>query len=129
MNTEFDMLEHQLSHLRPARLPAPTRQRLLCEIEQPLRGHKSMSWLFGHRVGFEVALAGALFLALLVGWHWLPRTPRPVAHVNQTAAATGDALLPSLAFLEARLAAASIGANTVAVLCSPSILTNTQILR
>jgi hypothetical protein len=129
MNTEFDILEQQLSQLRPARLPAPVRHRLLREMEQPLMGHESMSWLLGHRVGFEVALAGALFLALLVGWHWLPRSARPASHLNQTAAVTGDALMPSLAFLEARLAAASIGANTVAVLRSPSILTNTQILR
>jgi hypothetical protein len=130
MSTQFDTLEHQLNALRPARLPATARQRILREMEQPVTGPKSAFWLFGHHSGFQVALAGALSLALVVGWHWLSWSPRPASPVNQAALGAGNALLPSLALWETQLAAASpMGHNTVAVLRSPSILTNIQIRR
>jgi hypothetical protein len=125
MNTEFDAFERQLSSFRPAHLPAPARQRILREMQRPVTGHYSAVRL-GHRAGLELALAGALCLTLLAGWRWLPRSPRAVSRVNQAAVAAGDVRLPSLAFLEAKLTTASIGANTVAVLCSPSVLTNIQ---
>jgi hypothetical protein len=130
MSTPFDALEQQLNSLRPARLPAPTRRHILREMEQPAAGYQSMSGLFGHRIGFQAALAGALSLALVVGWHWLPRTQRPASHVNQVTLAAGNGLFPSLVFWETKLAATSpIGANNVAVLRSPSMLTNLQIRR
>jgi hypothetical protein len=130
MNTEFDALEHQLSSLRPARLPATVRQDISREMERPANRPGPALWLFGHRAGLQVALAGALSLALVARWHWLPRSARPVSDINQTALADSNALLPSLAFLEARIAVTSqIGVNTVSVLRSPSILTNTQIRR
>ena len=125
MNTEFDAFERQLSSLRPSRLPARARQRILHEMAQPVAGHGSVFRL-GHRNGLELALAGALCLTLLAGWHWLPRSPHPTSPVNPAAAANGGALSPTLAFLEAKLTTTSIGANTVAVLCSPSVLTNIQ---
>ena len=130
MNTEFDALEHQLRSLRPARLPAPIRQDILHEMERPVSGHGPTLWLFGHRAGLQIALAGALSLALVARWHWPPPSPRPSSDVNQTGLADSNALLPSLAFLEAKFVATSqIGVNTVAVLRSPSILTNTEIRR
>ena len=131
MNTEFDALEHQLNSLRPVRLPAPARRGILHEMEQPVSGHGStFFWPFGHRAGFQVALVGALSLALIAGWQWMAQYPRTASQVNQTALGGSNALLPSLAFLEAKLAAtSSMGINTVAVLRSPSVLTNTQIRR
>ena len=130
MSTPFDALEHQLHSLRPSRLPAPARQRILHEMERQVRGHESVSRLFGHRTGFQVALAGALSLALVVAWHSLPWPPHPASRVNQVALAASNGLLPSLFSWEAKLASASpMGANTVAVLRSPSILTNGQIQR
>jgi len=130
MNKEFDPLEHQLGNLRPVLLPAPARQRILHEMQRPATGHGAIVSLLGHRAGFSVALAGALSLAVVVGLHWLPRSPRPASHVDQPALTASNALLPSLAFLEAKLAVVSpVGANCVAVLRSPSILTNTQIRR
>jgi len=130
MNKEFDPLEHQLSHLRPAHLPAPAQQHILHEIQHPVTGHGAIAWLLGHRAGFSVALAGAFSLAVVVGLHWLPRSTRPASHVDQPVFAASNALMPSLAFLEARLTAVSpIGANAVAALCSPSTLTNVQIQR
>jgi len=89
-----------------------------------------MFWQFGHRAGFQVALASALSLALLAGGYWLPRSTRPVSQVNTAAVVASNGLLPSLAFWETKLAAACpIGENTVAVLRSPSTLTNIQIRR
>jgi hypothetical protein len=128
MNKEFDPLEHQLGNLRPARLPAPARQRILHEMQRPVTGHGAT--FLGYRTGFPVALAGALSLAVVVGLHWLPRSTRPASHADQPALTASNALLPSLAFLEAKLAVVSpVGANCVSVLRSPSILTNTQIRR
>jgi hypothetical protein len=130
MSTPFDALEQQLNSLRPARLPAPTRRHILREMEPPAAGHQSMCGLFSHRIGFQVALAGALSLVLVMGWHWLPRTQRPAFHGSQITLGATDGLFPSLAFWETKLAATSpIGANNVAVLCSPSMLTNLQIRR
>jgi hypothetical protein len=128
MNTEFDAFEHQLSNLRPARLPATARQRILHEMEEPVAGHDS-PFRLGRRTCLDLALAVALCLTMLAAWHWILRSPRPAPHVNQVGVPAGDALLPSLAFLEAKLTTASIGANTVAVLRSPSVLTNIQIRR
>ncbi len=130
MKTEFDVLEDQLNALRPSPLPASTRRRILHEMERPVRGSKSMLWSFGRHAGLQVALAGALSLALVVAWNWLPRSPRPTAD-GDTAALTGSAaLLPSFAWWETRLAATyPVGRNTVAVLNSPSILTNIQMRR
>ena len=130
MSTPFDTLEHQLNTLRPARLPLTTRQSILHEMERPPAGHKSAFWQFGHRASFQVALAGVVSLALIVGWHWLSWSPRPTSGFDEPSMVSANALLPSLAFWETQLAAVSpIGANTVAVLRSPSILTNVQIRR
>jgi hypothetical protein len=130
MSSPFDTLEQQLNSLRPARLPAPARRHILHEMEQPAAGHRSSGAPLSHRIGFQAVLAGALSLALVVGWHWLPRAERPATLGNQMALATGDGLFPSLAFWETRLAATTpICANNVAVLRSPSMLTNLQIRR
>ena len=130
MKTQFDVLENQLNTLRPSPLPAATRRRILHEMERPAAGSKSMFWLFGHHAGLQVALAGALSLALVVGWNWLPRSPRATSGGDTAALAGSTALLPSLASWETKLAAACpMGRNTVAVLRSPSILTNIQIRR
>lgn len=128
MNTEFDGLEHQLNHLRPARLPAQTRQHILQEMQRPATRHGARFWQWGYRTGFQVALAGALSLVAVVGLHWLSLSRRPAStHVDQAGLAPSNALSPSLALLEAKLAATPpIGHNTVAALCSPSILTNFQ---
>jgi hypothetical protein len=130
MSTPFDALEQQLNSLRPARLPAPTRRHILRRMELPAVGHQSMHGLFRHRVGFQIALAGAFSLALVVGWHWLPGTERPASNGNQMTLVAGSGLFPSLVFWETKLAATSpIGANNVVVLRSPSMLTNLQIRR
>jgi hypothetical protein len=130
MSRPFDTLEHQLNALRPARLPATARRSILHEMQRPVTGHGWALWQFGHRPGFQVALAGALSLALVVGWYWLPGTPHPVSNVNQATTVAGSGLLPSLALWETKLAAACpMGENTVAVLRSPSTLTNIQIRR
>jgi hypothetical protein len=128
MNREFEALEHQLNRLRPARLPAPARQQILQEMQRPATSHGPSSWLWGHRTGFQVALAGACSLVAVVGLHWLSLSRRPAStRVDQAGIATGNELSPSLALLEAKLAATPpIGHNTVAALCSPSILTNFQ---
>jgi hypothetical protein len=130
MNTPFDTLEHQLNALRPARLPATARRSILQEMQRPATGHGWAFWQFAHRTGFQVALAGVLSLALLVGWPWLFQSVRPVSHDNPAMVAASNGLAPSLAFWETKLAAACpMGENTVAVLRSPSILTNIQIRR
>jgi hypothetical protein len=130
MSTPFDTLEDQLNALRPARLPATARRSILHEMQRPVTGHGWAFWQFGHRIGFQVALAGALSLTLLVGWQWLSRSLRPVSHANPAKIVASNGLLPSLALWETKLAAACpMGENTVAVLRSPSILTNIQIRR
>ncbi len=130
MSTPFDALEHQLNTLRPARLPVATRRSILHEMERPTAGHRSASWQFIHRAGFQVALAGALSLTLMVGWHWLSWSPRPTSGFDEPSMVSVNALLPSLAFLETQLAeGASTGASTGDGLRSPSILTNIQIHR
>lgn len=130
MSTPLDTLEQQLNTLRPSRLPATARQTILQEMQRPATGHGWTFWQFAHRTGFQVALAGALSLALLVGWPWLSRSLHPVANDNPTMVLASNGLVPSLAFWETELAAASpVGRNTVAVLRSPSILTNIQIRR
>jgi hypothetical protein len=127
MNKEFEALEHQLNHLRPARLPAPARQQILREMQRPAIRHGARFWLWGHRTGFQVALAGAFSLVAVVGLHWLSVSRRPASHVDQAGFAASNELSPSLALLEAKLAATPpLGHNTVAALCSPSILTNFQ---
>jgi hypothetical protein len=130
MSTPFDTLEHQLHDLRPARLPATARRSILHEMQRPVTGHGWPFWQFAHRTGFQVALAGALSLTLLVGWPWLSRSLRPATHANSVTVVASSGLVPSLAFWETRLAAVCpMGENTVAVLRSPSILTNLQIRR
>jgi hypothetical protein len=129
MSTPFDTLEHQLNALRPARLPATARQSILHEMQRPT-GHAWVFWQWAHRTGFQVAMAGALSLTLLVGWHWLSRSLHPGSHANPATVMASNALVPSLAYWETELAAACpMGENTVAVLRSPSILTNLQIRR
>jgi hypothetical protein len=130
MSTPFDTLEDQLNALRPARLPATARRSILSEMQRPVAGQGSTFWQFIHHTGFQVALAGALSFALLVGWHWLPRTLHPVSRDNSATLVASNGLLPSLAFWETEAAAAEpVGHNTVAVLLSPSTLTNIQIRR
>jgi hypothetical protein len=120
MSTPFDTLEHQLHDLRPARLPATAHRSILHEMQRPVTGHGWAFWQFAHRTGFQVALAGALSLTLLLGWPWLSRSLRPATPPN-TSTVVG---------WETRLAAVCpMGENTVAVLRSPSTLTNLQIRR
>jgi hypothetical protein len=127
MNSELNDLERQLNELRPARLPERVRRNILREME---RRTSVTSWLFGHRAGFQVALASALSLALVVSSHWLSHAPRPTAKGNQMMLASSNTLLPSLAFLETNFAVTSqIGINAVPVPRSASMLTNTQIRR
>jgi hypothetical protein len=123
MKTPFDVLENQLHALRPSPLPSSARRRIVHEMGQPARANGSMLWLFGHHAGLPVALAAALSLALLAGWSWLPRPP---SRTGRTADLTASvALLPTLASWGTEL----VGENTVAVLRSPSMLTNIQIRR
>jgi hypothetical protein len=130
MSTPFDTLEDQLNALRPARLPATARQSILHEMHGPVPGHGWAFWQFAHRTGFQVALAGALSFTVLVGWHWLSRSLHPASHENPATVVASNGLGSSLAFWETQLAAASpVGRNTVAVLRSPSTLTNLQIRR
>ena len=130
MKTQLDVLESRLNGLRPTSLPPSTRRRIFSEMEQPAAGSRLMFWRFAHHAGFQVALAGALSLALVVGWNWFPRSSRMTTVRDTAALADSAALLPSLASWETKLAAAyPMGINTVAVLHSPSILTNIQIRR
>jgi hypothetical protein len=130
MSTPFDTLEDQLNTLRPARLPATARRSILQEMRRPVTGHGRAFWQFGHRTGFQAALAGALSLTLLVGGHWLSESLHSESHANPATLAASSGLVPSLALWETRLAAACpMGENTVAVLRSPSTLTNIQIRR
>ena len=130
MSTPFDTLEHQLNTLRPSRLPATARRSILHEMQRPKTGRSSAFWQYIHRTGFQAALAGALSLALLAGGYWLPRSPQPASQANTAAVAASNGLWPSLALWETKLAAACpMGENTVAVLRSPSTLTNIQIRR
>ena len=130
MSTPFDTLEDQLNALRPAHLPATARRSILQEMQRPVTGHGWAFWQFGHRTGFQVALAGALSLALVAGWYWLPRSSPPASDTNPATTMASNGLLPSLALWETKLAAACpMGENTVAVLRSPSTLTNIQIRR
>ena len=127
MNTEFDALEHQLSRLRPARLPAEARQCISHKMQHPSRRHRVASWLFGHRAGLEVALASVLSLAVVAGLRWFPQSPRDATEDHRTLVAS-NGLLPSLGFLEPGLSC-PMGVNAVPALCSQSMLTNVQIRR
>jgi hypothetical protein len=99
-------------------------------MQRPVTGHKWAFWQFVHHTGFQVALAGVLSLALLVGWPWLSRSLHPATGDNPTMVLASNGLAPSLAYWETELAAASpVGRNTIAVLRSPSTLTNIQIRR
>ena len=122
MNPEFNDLENQLRELRPARLPASVRQNILHEINR-----QRTSWMAAHRAGFQVALAGALSVALLMSSHWLNRVPHPSSRPDPIMLATSNT---SLAFLEANFAVTSqIGINAVPVPRSASMLTNAQLQR
>jgi hypothetical protein len=115
----LDTLEQQLNDLRPARLPAATQRLLLQEMQRPTTRRGWAFWQFAHRTGFQVALASALSLAVLMGWPMLSGSLRTASPVK-----------PPLAYWETELAAACpMGENTVAVLRSPTILTNLQIRR
>jgi hypothetical protein len=127
MKTQLDMLEDQLNALRPSPLPSSTRRHILHEMERSATGSRSVSWLFGHHAGLQIAMAGALSLALVVGWSWLSRSSRTTP-VGDTAT-LADNTLPSLASWTKLAAACTMGENTVAVLRSPSILTNIQVRR
>jgi hypothetical protein len=130
MKTSFDALENQLNNLRPSPLPTDNRRRILQEMNRPAARQRTMSWLFGHHAGVQIALAGALSLALVIGWNWLPRSPQSPSRGDQVAQADGAALLPSWGSWGTVLAATyPVGINTVAVLHSPSTLTNSQIRR
>jgi hypothetical protein len=130
MKTQFDVLEDRLNALRPSPLPPSTRRRILRGMERPVTGTRSMFLLFGRHAGLQVALAGALSLALLVGWNWLPRSSQATFRGATASLAGSTTLLPSLASWETELVAAwPMGENTVTVLHSPSILTNIQIRR
>ena len=130
MKTPFDALEDRLNALRPSPLPATARRHIVHEMERRAIGHKSTFWAFCRHAGFQAAIAGALSVALVAGWNWLPRPSRPVSRGDTAEPAANVALLPSLASWETKLAAAyPVGENTVAVLLSPSILTNIQIRR
>ncbi|HUJ12085.1 MAG TPA: hypothetical protein VL171_18915 [Verrucomicrobiae bacterium] len=129
MNSEKD-LERQLNEMCPAHLPTSVRRNILNEMDGKLNGHRRTFWWSGHRAGLQVALAGALCVTLIVSSHWLSRTPRPRPQENPTILVTNSALLPSLALLESRFAAASqIGINAVPVPRSATLLTNIQIRR
>ena len=127
MKTQFDVLESRLNGLRPTPLPPSTRRRIFSGMERPAAGSMSMFWRFAHHAGFQVALAGALSLALVVGWNWFPRSSRVTP--GGDSAALADNTLPSMASWTKFAAACTLGENTVAVLHSPSILTNIQIRR
>ena len=130
MSTEFDALEERLNALRPSPLPAPARRHILHEMEQSTgRGRSAFRALDHQRhAGIQVAIAAALFAALVMGWNWLPRAARPVSRSHTAELASNATLLPSLATWGATLAAVyPIGENSVDVLRSPSILTNIQI--
>jgi len=130
MSTPFDALEQRLNSLRPARLPAPTRQHIVHAMEHRRPGHPLTFGPCRHHVGIQIALAAALSLALIAGWQWRLRSQRAVSRGNPMTLAAGTGMFPSLAFWETQLAATSpIGANNVAVLRSPSMLTNLQIRR
>ncbi|MGD0060869.1 MAG: hypothetical protein ABSD58_15745 [Verrucomicrobiia bacterium] len=131
MKTQFDALENQLNSFRPSPLPTSTRRRIQHEMERPVTGSRSVSWLFGHHAGLQIAMAGALSLALVIGWNWFPRSSPAPSRGDTVALAGSTTLLPSWASWGTKLAAACpmMGENTVAVLRSPSILTNIQIRR
>jgi hypothetical protein len=130
MSTPFDTLEQQLNALHPSRLPATTRRSIMQKMQQPATGHGWAFWQFAHRTGFQVALAGALSLALLVGWPWLSGSLHQESRKNPATVVASNGLGQSLAYWETELAAASpVGRNTVTMLRSPSMLTNLQIRR
>jgi len=130
MSAEFDSLEHQLNSLRPAHLPAATRGNILHEMERGRAGHRASSWQFIHRAGFQVALAGALSLTLMVGWQFVSWSPPPGSVFDKPSMVSENTLLPSLAFLEAQLTpVAPTSTSTAGGLRSPTILTNLQLRR
>jgi hypothetical protein len=130
MSTQFDALEDQLNSLHPSPLPTPARRHISREMERSRGRGRS---IFGaldrqHHAGIQVAIAAALSVALVVGWNWLPRLSRPARRSHTAELAASATLLPSLATWETTLAAVyPMGENSVAVLRSPSILTNIQI--
>jgi hypothetical protein len=130
MSTQFDAMEERLNALRPSPLPAPARRHILHEMERSTgRGRRLLGLLDHQRLaGIQVAIAAALFAALVMGWSWLPRVLRPAGRSHTAELASSAASLPSLATWGTTLAAVyPIGENSVAVLRSPSILTNIQI--
>jgi len=130
MSTQFDSLEHQLNALRPTPLPAPARRHILHEMERRSTGGGSVFRGLDHqyRAGVQLAVAAALFAALVMGWNWLPSPSRMTRRGHTADLASSAVSLPSLATWGTTLAAVyPIGENSVAVLRSPSVLTNIQI--
>ena len=130
MSTQFDALEDRLNTLRPSPLPAPARRHILHEMKRSTGRGGSIFRVLDHQhhVGIQVAVAATLFAALVMGWNWLPHSSRPTRRGPAVELAASAALLPSLANWGTTLASVyPIGENSVAVLRSPSILTNVQI--
>jgi len=130
MSTQFDGLENRLSALHPTPLPAPARRHILHEMERSSTGGRSILRVLDHqhRAGAQLAVAAALFAALVAGWNWLPRPSHTTRRGHKVELTASAALLPSLPAWGTTLAAVyPIGENSVAVLRSPTILTNIQI--
>jgi hypothetical protein len=130
MSTQFDALENRLNALRPTSLPAPARRHILHEMERSSTGVRSIFRVLDHqhRAATQLAVAAALFTALVVGWNWLPRLSPATRRGDQVELTASAALLPPLPAWGTTLAAVyPIGENSVAVLRSPTILTNIQI--
>jgi len=130
MSTPFDALEERLNTLRPSPLPATARRHILHEMERSTGRRRSIFRVLDHpcHAGIQVGVAVAVFAALVMGWSWRPRASRPAGRGHTAELAASAALLPSLATWGTTLAAVyPIGENSVAVLRSPSILTNIQI--
>ena len=130
MSTQFDALENQLNALRPTPLPAPARRHIVHEMERSSTGGGSIFRELDHqhRAGTQLAIAAALFTAFVLGWNWLPRPSHTARRGHQVELTASAAWLPSLPAWGTTLAAVyPIGENSVAVLRSPTILTNIQI--
>ena len=94
-------------------------------MEQSPGRRRSILGEFWHGAAAPVAIAGVVTLALVVGWNWLPRPllPAPGSQAKEPTAS------PLVAWKAELAAVCPIGENTVAVLYSPSMLTNIQIRR
>jgi hypothetical protein len=107
MSRPYDSLEERLHALRPARLPGAARQGIVRQLEMPV--HRHTVW--------PVALAGALSLTMVIGCLVLAHR-----HPGPALGASGG----TSSFLAV---VSPINANTVLVLRSPLLVTNTQFRR